>query len=99
MIALDKTGTITRGEPALLDIIPLNGSRGDDVLRLAASVERSSEHPIARAVIEAATARGLSPGEVSDFIAYAGKGATGTIDVDDERLRVHVAPLVVFNRQ
>lgn len=67
VIALDKTGTLTQGKPALTDFIVSAGFAPDDVLALCALVEARSEHPIGRAVVEAAQARALSPGGVDDF--------------------------------
>ncbi len=86
VIALDKTGTITRGEPALLDIVPLNGSSGDDVLRLAASVERASEHPLAQAVVNAAKAKDLALTQPQDFESASGRGVSGV--VEGKRIKV-----------
>jgi Cu+-exporting ATPase len=79
-IVLDKTGTLTEGKPKLVSIIPAPGMDEDTLLQLAAAVEQASEHPLARAVIEAAKARGLSLKEVSNFAAHPGKGAAGTVD-------------------
>lgn len=75
-IALDKTGTITAGTPALTDVIP-QGDRGrDEVLRLAASIEASSEHPVARALVSACKAD-LMP--VTGFVALTGRGVSGVV--------------------
>ncbi len=74
-VVLDKTGTITRGEPRLVAWQTLDAWPEDEVLAWAAAVERLSEHPVAQAVVQAAQARGLSlPEPVRDFQAYAGKG-------------------------
>jgi P-type Cu+ transporter len=79
-IVLDKTGTLTEGKPRLVSIVTAEGIDENSLLRLAASVERSSEHPLAQAVLKAAAERQLSLGEVSDFAALSGKGATGKVD-------------------
>ncbi|MCK6576741.1 MAG: cadmium-translocating P-type ATPase [Anaerolineae bacterium] len=80
VIALDKTGTITRGEPVVTDVVPLNGSTADEVLRLAASVERASEHPLARAVVDQARARGIAFIQPKAFAAESGRGVTAAVD-------------------
>ena len=79
-IALDKTGTITKGEPAVTDILPAPGFNETDLLRLAASAERGSEHPLAAAVVQAATERGLALAALAEFNNDAGMGVTATID-------------------
>jgi Cu+-exporting ATPase len=79
-IVLDKTGTLTEGKPKVVSIVTADGFEEAELLRLAASVERGSEHPLAMAILNAAKERGLKPGEVSDFASPSGKGATGTID-------------------
>jgi Cu+-exporting ATPase len=73
-IVFDKTGTLTEGRPRLTSSIP------DDALRLAASLERASEHPLATAVVAAARERGLALSEPTDFRAIPGQGVTGTVD-------------------
>jgi Cu+-exporting ATPase len=83
-VVLDKTGTITRGEPAVVEVVALDGyERRDEVLRLAAAVEASSEHPLARAVVEAAEAQELSVPRAENFQAAAGKGVTATVEGKD----------------
>jgi P-type Cu+ transporter len=77
---LDKTGTLTEGKPKMVSIIPADGFEENELLRLAASVERGSEHPLAQAILRAASERKLNLGEVRDFAAPSGKGATGTVD-------------------
>ncbi|MEO6842261.1 MAG: heavy metal translocating P-type ATPase [Bradyrhizobium sp.] len=79
-LVIDKTGTLTEGKPKVVGIITAEGAAENELLRLAASVERGSEHPLGQAISNAAKARGLSLGEVSDFASYAGKGAAGTVD-------------------
>jgi Cd2+/Zn2+-exporting ATPase len=81
VLALDKTGTLTFGHLAVTDVIARNGRGPDDVLARAAAVESRSEHPVARAVLEAARARGLgSAGVVTDFEALPGRGARASLD-------------------
>ena len=79
-VALDKTGTITYGRPRLLDIFPINGHSREEVLGIAASLEKNSEHHLARAVIEYADANGLGVKNVEHFSALPGAGVRGTID-------------------
>ena len=79
-IVLDKTGTITHGKPALTDVIGTNGIADDEALRLAAAVERSSEHPLAQAIVEGAEARGLGIGDAADFRAIPGHGVEAAVD-------------------
>lgn len=85
-VVLDKTGTVTRGEPALTDVIAgAAGGEGqsraeDDLLRLAASAERGSEHPIGTAIVHAAQERGLSLAEPLDFQAVPGQGVSAVVE-------------------
>jgi Cu+-exporting ATPase len=79
-LVIDKTGTLTEGKPKVVGIIAAEGVAENELLRLAASVERGSEHPLGQAISKAAQERGLSLGEVSDFASHAGKGAVGTVD-------------------
>jgi len=78
-VVLDKTGTITRGEPSLTDVIALSGTE-PALLRWAAAVENQSEHPLARAVVAGAVARGIQLPACQDFAAVPGKGVTGTVE-------------------
>ncbi len=80
IIALDKTGTITTGEPRVTDLAPAEGVSEQDLLALAAALERHSEHPLARAVAAEAAARGLAPAEVTDFAALPGNGLTALLE-------------------
>ena len=73
-IVVDKTGTLTEGKPRLTAVETLPGWNGMDVLRLAASLERGSEHPLAVAILAGAKARGLSLAEVSGFASVPGHG-------------------------
>ncbi len=79
-IILDKTGTLTRGKPALTDVRVLPGTLEPDLVRLAASAERRSEHPLAAAVVEGAKTRGITLAEPSAFKAVVGQGIEATVD-------------------
>jgi Cu+-exporting ATPase len=79
-IVIDKTGTLTEGKPRVVSIVTVDGIEENSLLRLAAGVERGSEHPLAQAILNAAAERKLNLGEVSDFTSLAGKGARGTVD-------------------
>ena len=74
IVALDKTGTITAGEPKLTDLLPAEGVTEQELLRLAASLESRSEHPLARAVLQGAEERGIRPEAVEEFHALPGNG-------------------------
>jgi Cu+-exporting ATPase len=78
-IVIDKTGTLTEGKPKLTSVVTAPGVDENTLVRLSASVEQASEHPLARAIIEAAKVRGLSLDQVSNFVAHPGKGATGNV--------------------
>ena len=78
IVALDKTGTITEGQPHVTDILPADGVSEGELLALAHALEQHSEHPLARAIIAEAEARGMTPDEVADFRALAGNGLTAT---------------------
>jgi Cu+-exporting ATPase len=79
-LVVDKTGTLTEGRPKVVAIAPANGFKGDEILRLAASVERASEHPLADAIVRAAKERKLDPANVEEFDSPTGKGVTGKVD-------------------
>jgi P-type Cu+ transporter len=79
-LVIDKTGTLTEGKPKVVAIIAAEGIADNELLRLAASVERGSEHPLGQAILNAAKERGLGLAEVSHFASHAGKGAAGTVD-------------------
>jgi Cd2+/Zn2+-exporting ATPase len=79
-VALDKTGTVTQGRPAVTDVVPAEGGTRDRLLALAAAVEARSEHPLARAIVEAARRRGLAIPEARDLTALPGKGARASVD-------------------
>lgn len=74
IVALDKTGTITAGEPKVTDILPANDVKEKDLLYLAVSLEQKSEHPLARAVLQCGEEKQITPGEATDFQALAGNG-------------------------
>ena len=79
IVALDKTGTITRGEPEVTDLLPAEGVTEGELLTLAAALEQKSEHPLARAVLAYAAVRQLDPPEVTDFAALPGNGLTAKL--------------------
>ena len=79
-LVVDKTGTLTEGRPAVTQIVPAPGFDEAELLRLAASVERASEHPLALAIVEAAKDRGIPTSDVTDFDSPTGRGALGTVD-------------------
>ena len=79
-LVVDKTGTLTEGKPKVVAVVPATGFEESEMLRLAASVEQASEHPLAAAVVAAAQERGLAPSQVSEFDSPTGKGAVGIVD-------------------
>ncbi len=79
VVAFDKTGTLTEGKPEVVTVESFDGA-DEDLLSLAASLEQASEHPLARAIVAAAKARGLTPEPVEAFEALTGLGARGTVD-------------------
>ncbi|TVQ28855.1 MAG: heavy metal translocating P-type ATPase [Geminicoccaceae bacterium] len=79
-VVLDKTGTITKGKPALTDVAPTEGFDAADVLRAAASVEGGSEHPLGQAIVAGARERGLDVPEVAQFQAVTARGVEGQVD-------------------
>lgn len=79
-IIFDKTGTITKGKPEVTEILTFDSADEDNILKVASSLERQSEHPLAEAIYAYAEERGLSSGSVSDFQAVPGKGVRGTVD-------------------
>jgi Cu+-exporting ATPase len=79
-IVFDKTGTITKGRPAVTDIISVDSLSEADVLSLAASLEHNSEHPLALPIVALAKKRGIETGRVKDFAAITGSGVMGKID-------------------
>ena len=79
-LVVDKTGTLTLGKPKLVEVRAATGFVENDVLRLAASLEKGSEHPLAAAIVEGAAQRGIVLSSASDFASHTGKGVTGTVD-------------------
>ena len=74
IVALDKTGTITSGEPRVTDLVPAAGVSEEQLLSLAYALEHKSEHPLAKAVLEYAREKGIQAREVTDFAALPGNG-------------------------
>ena len=83
VLLLDKTGTLTEGRPSLLTVEALGGFGEAELLRLAASLERASEHPLATAIVKGAEARGIVVGDASAFESLTGRGAKGVVDGHD----------------
>jgi Cd2+/Zn2+-exporting ATPase len=79
-IALDKTGTLTEGRPAVVTVLPHSGHTEQELLGIAAGLETHSDHPLAHAILVHAGRRAVAPARVTDFTILPGKGATGTID-------------------
>ena len=79
-LILDKTGTLTEGRPSLTTILPAEGFDETELLRLSASLERASEHPLADAIVRAAIDRGVVPVEASDFDSPVGRGVSGMVE-------------------
>ena len=82
IVALDKTGTITQGEPRVTDMIPASGRSEKELLSVAYALEKKSEHPLARAITQRAEQEGLAVGEVEQFKALPGNGLTAFLDGD-----------------
>ena len=79
-LVVDKTGTLTEGRPSVTHIVSATGFEDDELLRLAAGVERASEHPLARAILQAAGDRGLTVPDVEDFDSPVGRGVVGRVE-------------------
>ena len=79
IVALDKTGTITSGEPAVTDVLPAEGVTEQELFRLAVSLEQKSEHPLSKAILKRAETLGISPEEVAEFQALPGNGLTASM--------------------
>jgi len=84
VVVFDKTGTLTRGKPSVTDVVPAGSHSAAEVLRLAAAAEHGSEHPLGRAVVLAATSKGLSVPEASSFKAVPGEGVV--VETDGENI-------------
>jgi Cu+-exporting ATPase len=80
ILVLDKTGTITKGQPSLTDVVPQNSITADELLYLVASAERSSEHPLGQAIIQGAIDKGLELAEPGEFQSVTGKGIQVSVD-------------------
>lgn len=80
IVALDKTGTITSGEPKVTDILPAEGISEEELLEMAYALEKKSEHPLARAILEEAEKRNMLAKEIKEFRAVAGNGLSGILD-------------------
>jgi Cu+-exporting ATPase len=78
-LVVDKTGTLTEGRPRLVSVHAGSGFSQDEVLQLAATLERASEHPLAAAIVQGTQERGIAPGQASGFASVTGKGVTGTV--------------------
>ncbi|RSK24611.1 copper-translocating P-type ATPase [Hymenobacter metallilatus] len=104
-VLLDKTGTITRGEPSVTDFVPVTGEATDRLLPLLAAVERQSEHPLAEAVVRYADAQGAAALSATAFQALEGRGASATVDgqailLGNRRLLVeHQVPMTAAAEQ
>jgi Cu+-exporting ATPase len=92
-LVVDKTGTLTEGKPKLVGITPLPGFDANELLRLVASLERGSEHPLAAAIVKGAAERSLTLSTASDFRSETGKGVIGTV----EGKRVAVGNVALFS--
>jgi P-type Cu+ transporter len=79
-LVVDKTGTLTEGKPRLVALLPASGISEDELLRTAASLEEPSEHPLARAIVDAARERGLQPAKAGNFDSVTGSGVVGRVE-------------------
>ncbi|WP_458457427.1 heavy metal translocating P-type ATPase [Pseudobutyrivibrio sp.] len=80
IVALDKTGTITKGEPKVIGVFEAEGIDDVDLIRTAFALESKSEHPLAKAIVERGLEDGMEPADISDFKAHAGSGLSATLD-------------------
>jgi Cu+-exporting ATPase len=85
-LVIDKTGTLTEGKPRVVTVAAADGFSEADVVRLAASIERGSEHPLAAAIVAAAEARGIALAQTENFRSVTGKGVVGRVDAKDVAL-------------
>jgi Cu+-exporting ATPase len=97
-LVIDKTGTLTEGKPQLVSLLPVTGWSEPDLLRLAASLERASEHPLAAALIAGAQQRGVTLVEAKNFSSFSGKGVIGSVEgrivaIGNERLGIDFSTL------
>jgi Cu+-exporting ATPase len=79
-LVVDKTGTLTEGRPRLTEVVAAEGVSEDDLLRVVASLERASEHPLGGAIVAGAEERGIALSQVTEFASITGKGVTGVVD-------------------
>jgi P-type Cu+ transporter len=79
-VVFDKTGTLTEGKPSVTDIVPYKGLSPNELLRVAASVEKGSEHPLGQAIVDEAQSRSIGVSEPRDFLAIPGEGVKATVD-------------------
>jgi Cu+-exporting ATPase len=79
-LVVDKTGTLTEGSPKLTGIVPAEGMDEKTLLRLTATVEKASEHPLAEAIVDGAGEKGVRPVDIEDFVSHTGKGVFGRVD-------------------
>ncbi|MDP2926740.1 MAG: heavy metal translocating P-type ATPase [bacterium] len=86
VVILDKTGTLTQGKPAVTDILPVGNQTNDYILKVAASLEQRSEHPLGKAIVEKAKEKKFELFEVSDFEAVPGKGIKGNLLIDGDNV-------------
>lgn len=93
ILALDKTGTITTGQPRVTDLVPASGVSEDELLRITAAAERQSQHPVARAIIEAASARSLALPQAGELESVTGRGVRTVVDGES----VRVGRLLMFD--
>jgi Cu+-exporting ATPase len=85
-LVVDKTGTLTEGKPKIVDILPVAGVAEEELLRIAASLEKNSEHPLAGAMVSGARERGISLAEAKDFRSTTGGGVAGNVEGRDVRV-------------
>ena len=97
-LVVDKTGTLTEGKPKVVAIVAAAGFQETEILRLAASVERASEHPLADAIVRSAKERNLDLSKVDEFNSPTGKGATGKVDGKTVRARQFELPDIARHR-
>jgi Cu+-exporting ATPase len=79
-LVVDKTGTLTEGKPKLVSVVPFDGFDPKELVRLAATLERGSEHPLAAAIVKGAAERGIELGSAESFVSVTGKGVQGNVD-------------------
>ena len=79
-LVVDKTGTLTLGKPKLTGVVPAAGTEETELLKLAASLEKGSEHPLAAAIVEGALARNINPTDAKEFVSHTGKGVSGLVE-------------------